>query len=736
MRKTFLGAALLLLCAGMAPPSVAQDQSRPLGAEAASRPSGMRTGIYRGQPVTYAIIDGKPIFEGDIILDHVQALAPRQPPAHRPAPAVGIAYPQYFWPKNNMGVAEIPYNITSCPTTNLCSTINSCATNLTSALNQFNATFTGVIQFVALTTQADYVDFNFDPNNCSGTCFSSVGRAGGGKQETGGSTVCSVGTLLHEMGHDVGLFHEQSRPDRNTFVDVNYANMIKGSKPNFDQLIDNYQDLGLYDYGSVMHYIAFAFSRNGGPVIESDPAGIPLSNLTGYTAADIDGVMRLYGAAPKNVTIATNPPGLTVTVDGTNITTPQTFAWALNSTHTLAVPAAAQTLAGATYVYGRWNDSTAASHTIKIKPGTKTLASPPTSPAITVYTANFIKLASYTATVSPSSAGTVSASPAAKAYPGASGVFYVERQKVTLSAAATTGYTFLEWGGVNAPWSANPKTDYVPENSGTYNVTGNFSTQPVTTITTNPPGLGLYVDGTFWYGPQSFASDYFSSWTLGSAHTVSSITPQLPHSINSRYAFASWSDGGMPTHSITATATSKIFTAKFTPQFVPIAYATPTCAATVTLAPSSLDGGFYNKGTKVTVTANTASGWVLTGWLDDLKGTANPQTLTVNDEELAVANYDTTATPLAITSLAPASLTAGSAGQTLFINGTGFTPSTYAYINTAYRPPVFVSATRINVSLMSTDLTTPGAFPVGVSNFTVSPPCSAFTAHTFFVTTP
>jgi hypothetical protein len=87
--------------------------------------------------------------------------------------------------------------------------------------------------------------------------------------------------------------------------------MIKGSKPNFDQLIDNYQDLELYDYGSVMHYIAFAFSRNGGPVIESKPAGIPLSNLAGYTAADIDSVARLYGAAPKSVTITTNPPALT-----------------------------------------------------------------------------------------------------------------------------------------------------------------------------------------------------------------------------------------------------------------------------------------------------------------------------------------------------------------------------------------------------------------------------------------
>jgi hypothetical protein len=48
-----------------------------------------------------------------------------------------------------------------------------------------------------------------------------------------------------------------------------------------------------------MEYPAFSFSRNGGPAIESIPAGIPLSNGTGYTAADIDGIERLYSQAPK-----------------------------------------------------------------------------------------------------------------------------------------------------------------------------------------------------------------------------------------------------------------------------------------------------------------------------------------------------------------------------------------------------------------------------------------------------
>lgn len=168
---------------------------------------------------------------------------------------------------------------------------------------------------------------------------------------------------------------------------------------------------------------------------------------------------------------------------------------------------------------------------------------------------------------------------------------------------------------------------------------------------------------------------------------------------------------------------------------MPVAYSTPSCAANVALAPGSSDG-FYSKGAIVTVTATTASGWVLTGWLDDLAGTANPQNLTINDEELAVANYDTTATVLAITGLTPASVTSGSGGQTLSINGTGFTPSSIVFINNVFRTSLFVSATQITVSLTSADVAKPGAFPVAVSNFPSGAPCSAYIPHTFFVTTP
>ena len=125
------------------------------------------------------------------------------------------------------------------------------------------------------------------------------------------------------MGHTVGLWHEQARPDRNTYISVNYNNVIKGSFYNFNQVYDNAQQTTLFDYASIMDYPAFTFSRNGGPVIETIPAGIPLSNPTGYSAADIDGIRRLYGNAPTAVTVTSNPPGLQVIVDGNTVTTPK-----------------------------------------------------------------------------------------------------------------------------------------------------------------------------------------------------------------------------------------------------------------------------------------------------------------------------------------------------------------------------------------------------------------------------
>jgi hypothetical protein len=680
------------------------------GPQAATR----EQGVFRGRPVTYLATGGRNIFEGDMLLDHVAPL-PTRGTVH--ADAIGVAYPQYLWPEDAKGVAEIPYVITSA------------ATELHNAMLAFNKTFAGVIQFVARGSQADYVNFDFDTTNLSGQCESNVGHVGG-EQYTGGSGACSLGTLLHEMGHIAGLYHEQSRPDRNTYVTVNFGNVIKGSEDNFNQPQDDFQDLGLFDYASIMEYIPFAFTRNGGPVIETIPAGIPLSNQTGYTAADIDGIKRLYGKFPHAVTVTSNPPGLSVMVDGAMVTTPAEFTWALKSTHTLGVAATAQTLAGGTYVYGRWNDSTAASHTVTVSQGNNTVTQPVTLPAVTVYTANFIQLSAYSAKPHVVGTGSVSVSPAPKTYAGATGTFFVARQPVTLTADPLSGEQFVTWGGTSAPFSANPKADIVPDGAAPYAVTAYFSADPMTTIQTNPGGFYFTVDGAYYKSPQNFAADVFSGWGATSTHVLTGFSPNQPFSVNTQYLFNSWSDGGALSHTITVPSGASTITGNFTAQYVPIVYANPACAGTITLSPASASG-FYNSGTALKVTEAPAAGWTLSLWTGDL-GTRRPvQTLSVTDEELAVANYNISATSFTLKSLSPSSMVKGGAGGTVKIKGTGFTSTTQAYVNGPYRYSTYVSPTEIDVALTASDIATAGSLPIGVSNFTST--CSAYQALGFFV---
>jgi len=691
-------------------------------------------GLYRGMPVTYVLTQGKAIFQGDIVLEKVSAIDPQ-----RPLPSFGIDYAQYLWPKVGSQY-QIPYIIGS-GSGNL--------TNLNAAITRFNNTFSN-IQFVARSTQTDYVNFYFDPNNNSGQCEAIVGRAGG-EQQVGGAggsfTPCAIGTILHEMGHTVGLWHEQSRPDRNDYVSVNYGNLIKGSISNFSQIFDNAQTFGTYfDYASIMEYPAFSFSRNGGPAIESIPAGIPLSNLNGYTAADIDGIERLYGNAPTAITITSNPPGLQVIVDGATVTTPQVYNWPTYSTHTVDIPSGVQSQSGmivnstqATtfyYTYGRWNDATASSHTITVLPGNGETATPATSPAVTTYSANFIQLVPYAATIYPTGAGTVTPSPAPQSYSGSSLLFYTARQPVTLTAAANSGQNFYEFN--NAPFwlpgglGANPKPFYVPDTGLTVNTTVEFSNTPVYTVNVSPnafsSNLYIYGDNGFSYAPKNFSSFYDSGWTASSVHNLAVDPLEYPYSSNSRYRFSSWSDGTTTTtDSVTLPATSATYTANLTPEFYVTDYANESCGGSINVSPTSPTGdGFYPSGDNLTFTETPNTGWTFTGWQYDLSGTSSSQPLTINDEVLAVADYNTTATPLTLTGMSPSAAVPGGPNFTLTLNGTGFTSKTIVSVAGTFPAVKFISSTQLSVTVTATQIANPGAFQVYVESFPTGASCAAF----------
>jgi hypothetical protein len=651
--------------------------------------------------------------------------------------------------------------------------------NIGTAITTFNNDFTGAVQWVNGTGSGTYVEIDLDPNDTTGSCdVNSIGYPPYPNTviTMGGSGSCTISTVLHEMGHIVGMYHEFTRTDRDSYVTVSYDNVIKGSWiADFAINTQNQQLLTPYDYASVMQYPSFTLSRNGGPVIETIPAGIPLQGTEGvpgagnqdYSAGDKEAIRRLYGAAPTSVTVTSNPVGLQVIVDGTTYTTPQTFTtWTLNSTHTLSVASDVQTLSGniensaqsATfyYTYGRWNDSTAQTHTITVSPGDGSRAFPTSSPAIATYSANFIELVPYTETVFPSASGSVGVLPLPQTYSGTSGNFFVARQQATLTATPTSGYNFYEFnaqdpyfwlpGGI----SANPKIFNVPDTGNPVAVSGEFTTYPVYTVNVVPSDpiandfssdLYAYVDTDFWYTPKNFSPDPAydgSAWQMGSSHTLNIDSPEFPYSVNTEYLFSNWSDGGAQSHTISSLpAASTAYTATVVPQYAPATnFSYPPCGGSANITPSSTEDGFYPWGTELTYTATPGTGWTFAGWTYDLNGTANPTALPATDETLVYANFNITNTPLTLTGLSPSAVAAGSSAFTLTLTGTGFSSGSYVYVNGTFMSPVtFVNSNELQVQVSSSQVVTAGAFDVSVENFpSGSTGCAVFGYDTFAVT--
>lgn len=125
-------------------------------------------------------------------------------------------------------------------------------------------------------------------------CASWVGRRGGA-QELWVSPDCTVGSVIHEFGHVIGLEHEHTRSDRDAWITINLGSVREGREHNFDRAPDGSRLLGEYDYASIMHYGRDYFSVDGSPTIEPVFPNVIIGQRDSPSVGDIASVAQLYG---------------------------------------------------------------------------------------------------------------------------------------------------------------------------------------------------------------------------------------------------------------------------------------------------------------------------------------------------------------------------------------------------------------------------------------------------------
>uniref|UniRef100_A0A0B7A8H7 Metalloendopeptidase n=1 Tax=Arion vulgaris TaxID=1028688 RepID=A0A0B7A8H7_9EUPU len=151
----------------------------------------------------------------------------------------------------------------------------------------------------ARSSDSNFVSFE-DGTGCSSYVGMNRGKhpialAGGCRQK---------GVIAHEIGHAVGFYHEQNRPDRDDYITIQYDNIIS---PNLNHNFQKYPYSAVstykvpYDYTSIMHYGGRAFSGNGQYTIRTrNPAFQEvIGNREGLSFNDIKLANIMYSCNKK-----------------------------------------------------------------------------------------------------------------------------------------------------------------------------------------------------------------------------------------------------------------------------------------------------------------------------------------------------------------------------------------------------------------------------------------------------
>ncbi|ASZ12049.1 M12 family metallopeptidase [Chitinophaga pendula] len=238
-----------------------------------TEPIEVRTVQIGTQELTYARKGGLNIFEGDIALSDQQLKLSSGGMQSEGAGVLAVDR----WPQ-----ARIYYTIAS-------NMYTANRQKITDAINHYNQNTR--IRWIPRTNESNYVVFIPGASN-GADGWAAIGMWGG-LQNISLDAFISLGSVIHEMGHAAGLYHEHTRRDRDQYIRILWNNIQSGQSYNFN-IYNSGTDYGTFDFNSVMMYWPTSYSANGQPTIVRANGSTFTYNRGGLTAGDISALNTMY----------------------------------------------------------------------------------------------------------------------------------------------------------------------------------------------------------------------------------------------------------------------------------------------------------------------------------------------------------------------------------------------------------------------------------------------------------